>query len=112
MFYKTLAVAFGVSTVLIYLAFRLIEEKNNEVPCEDSCVRFCCKSEENCNFNISYLKEAEALNSDFKAVTGLECDEVDYNFTEWAFKEVILFFNESHDLDLLLLFKERSHQCQ
>lgn len=87
----SLAVAVGVSSVLIYLGIRLIEEKHHQVPCEDSCVRFCCESDENCNQNISYLKEAEALSSEFKAVTGLECDErKNYDFKGWNFREVNL----------------------
>lgn len=88
MLYKNLSITVAVSSVLIYLTFRLVEENINQVPCEDSCVRFCCESEENCNFNVTYLKEAGALNSKFKAITGLECKKSQFKIKNWSFTEV------------------------
>lgn len=88
MFYKRIVVSVVVLLVCIYIAFRIIEETNNRVPCDNACVRFCCESEETCNFNIKNLEKAAVVDPNYKPIFGKECKKSLVIFKNWNFLKV------------------------
>lgn len=88
MFYKRIFVSAVILLILSYIAFRMIQEEFHKIPCEDSCVRFCCEEGEECNFNVSYMNEAKELNKNYKPINGVECETEDYFPQKWNFLEV------------------------
>jgi hypothetical protein len=91
MFYKRIFVSAVILLVFGYIAFRIIEEQHHQLPCEDSCVRFCCDAgkEQDCNFSVTSMNESSALNKNYKPISGVECEYEDYYPKEgWTFLEV------------------------
>lgn len=90
MFYKRIFVSAVILLVFGYIAFRVIEEDYDQLPCEKSCVRFCCDEDEGeeCNFNVTYMEEAKQLSKNYKPISGVECGFENYFPEKWKFFEV------------------------
>lgn len=94
MYHKRFIVSTVIISIFAYIACRYIEEQHNQLPCENSCVRFCCDQNDSCNFNVSYMSKAKKLDPNYEHISGVECkvnDEMSIN--NWEFLEARNSYN-------------------